>query len=113
MEKAVSLINSARSFEKRPVYLVAWKNDREEISSDVDNWDYWPEIGRFTRTYRERGIEYTNTYRKLWKIKIKMEKSLLLYKIKFSSYNDRFMRINIGNEGSSIRILLRNYGRII
>lgn len=32
-----------------------------------------------------------------------MEKPLLLYKIKFSSYNvaerDKFMRINIGNEG--------------
>lgn len=58
MEKAVSLINSARSFEKRPVYLVAWKNDREEISSDVDNWDYWTEIGRFTRTSRTRDRVY-------------------------------------------------------
>lgn len=51
------------------------------------------------------------------RLKLKWKISLLLYKIKFSSYNvaerDRFMRINIGNEGSSIRILLRNYGRII
>lgn len=39
-----------------------------------------------------------------------MEKSLLLYKIKFSSYNDRFMRINIENEYSNtFKKLWKNY----